>query len=518
MYNPFGAILAESPSPYCMFNVHEFEVKFEYVWPEGSHGVNEFNTLQNVYPGSSIRRNIDKYYEIYKPIASQTPEFGATPEVDNQVTQIRVKRINSEFALVDYNITVKVNNPPVTTTIPGDPSAYIDFCSPRFTQYLRFVYIPDDAGSAGESKLVYGNDLSLINWSTYKNWFPGTAIVGDDYQEPILNQTSTNSPGAVNGKATTYLNIGENIRTMTNDWSPFYNDQPTFSGDGAYTSPMTWNGNVLEATAYYAYNFVVEEAIGKGNTRYSTATFPLRSFYNANGFTANGSSEYYSRNTAYAAFGSDLRILSNAYSLFPYSYSTDGVANAKLGLNANVQVPKQLAFIGFLGSMYALWKNESFLRNKNTQWRILPAQPHLLNDGTDDDTGNPNRSFYLEVQLSTPIMHCDTPLGGKFYGQDSTGYVTPYRYLTLNGQAIVKFAETSMLERPTTIDQDQVSSNFNIDDGLPPPPNPEDWPGGGLPPDWDNGEGGLPPSPGTTGDSWVDPNEYNPAWGEDQPV
>ena len=347
---------------------------------------------------------------------------------------------------------------------------------------MRFLYIPDASGSAGLSKRMYDDDLSLINWSTYKNWLPGTAIVGDDM---LAGEYS--SPGSAVAIATTYNGGGQNIRTMTNDWSPFYNDQLTQgngSEDDYFTSPMTWNGNILETVAYAGYiipnqpNFFVEEAIGKGNTRFSTLTRPLRSFYNvsgltssgglAQGFTANGSSEDYARNTAYAAFGSDTRILANAYFLFPYTRYSNGVQNALAGASADPDAAKQLAFVGYLGSMYALWKNEAFLRNKNTQWRILPAQPYLTGDTIPSLSNTSNRSFYLEVQLSTPILHCDTPFGSEFYGQSNqNSSVTPYRFLTLNGQAIVKFAETETFNRPYAIIGDIQNSG-----GQPQPPAP----------------------------------------------
>jgi hypothetical protein len=477
----------------------KFEIKFEYVWPEGGQGISERNTTVVTQPASSIRRNIDKYYTIYKPTISTQPEFGNIAG-DNQATQIRVKRINSEYALVDYNITVQVGNPSLSENFPGDPASYIDFCSPRFTQYLRFLYIPDASGSAGLSKRLYDDDLSLINWSTYKNWLPGTAIVGDDM---FGSYASPGSPVAI---ATTYNGGGQNIRTMTNDWSPFYNDQRTqgnSSESDYFTSPMTWNGNILETVAYAGYvipnqpRYFVEEAIGKGNTRFSTLTRPLRSFYNVSGltssgdespgFTANGSSEDYARNTAYAAFGSDTRILANAYFLFPYTRLSNGVQNARSGASADPDAAKQLAFVGYLGSMYALWKNEAFLRNKNTQWRILPAQPYLTGDTTPNLSTTPNRSFYLEVQLSTPILHCDIPFGSEFYGQSNlNSSVTPYRFLTLNGQAIVKFAETETFNRPYAIIGDIQNSG-----GQPTPPTPPTPPGpaGGEEDPFDGGFG-----------------------------
>ena len=455
VYSPYTQTENEPPARKGRWHIDCFDVKFEYVWPEAGMNTTEINsTAQPASPASSIRRNIDKYYEIYKPVNSYQPSWGNIPGEDNQATQIRVKRINSEFALVDYNITVKVNNPPCSPEPPFDPSSYIDFGSPRYTQYLRFLYIPDKNGSAGETKRVYGDDLSLINWSSYKNWLPGTAIVGDDFN----TFSSENSTDADVGQASCYPGlIGGGIRTMTNDWSPFYNDNystNTSDADLMYFSPMTWNGNILEMVSYTAFmnqNRFIEEAVGKGNTRHSTLTRPLRSFYNSFGFQANGSSEDYARNTAYAAFGSDLRILGHAYSLFPYTLTRTGVIQGGDD-QTDEGVVKQLSFVGYLGSMYALWKNESFIRNKNTQWRILPAQPYQSLDNTLE--GNiANRSFYLEVQLSTPILHVDTPLGSDFYGQkysqeNLSDTVTPYRYLTLNGQAIVKFATTNNFQRP----------------------------------------------------------------------
>jgi hypothetical protein len=121
-------------------------------------------------------------------------------------------------------------------------------------------------------------------------------------------------------------------------------------------------------------------------------------------------------------------------------------------LVTNITLPivkKQKAFVGYLGAMYALWGNQAFERNTNTQWRLSPMYGYAVNTGLN--TVSPetkNNGFILEVQFSNPILHTDTPLGAGYYGFPTGSNVTrnvvqPYRFLTVSGQAIVRYAQTN---------------------------------------------------------------------------
>ena len=417
--------------------------------PSGATGVIKYNQpagyTGSVTPGNTgsysykinvgtIRRNIDKYYSIYAPTTNYENGWNNPTVINNPATAIRMQRINEEFALIDFNITIAVDNPLISGS--QDPRNYIDFCSPRFTQYLRFVYTPDEAfwDQSGYTETIaqnlFGNGMYLSNWSSYKNWYPGTAIVGDDVNNP--NQTlemcfASNYDG---------LNsTGKMPRTITSDWSPFFNDNSDFSP----ISVRTWNGNILEMLSYNAYSsgLWVEQAIGKRNSNRSLLSSPLRIYFNEITPISDDDQDSY----MYSAFGSDLRILRGAYQLFNFTRSTNTA-----GTVSEPQV-KQIAFVGYLGAMYALWGNGSFSRNKNTQWRLVPTTAYRTDASSDTLKVGNNNSFYLEVQLTDPILHTDVYLGAGYYTDDAGGdlsiTVQPYKYLTVNGQAIVRYAETN---------------------------------------------------------------------------
>jgi hypothetical protein len=413
------------------------DVEFELIY-DSSQAVITENTLEpNLASGdiadfASIRRNIDKFYSIFSPTTNYdngwntVGGFNNAPLINNLASSIRMKRINSEFALVDYNITVKVDNPIIQTepTWEDDGGAvFIDMCSPRFTQYLRFTYVPDEAfweESEFDQNIahdLYGNGMWFSNWSSYKNWLPGTAIVGDD----INNGTNGEIGEFNNYDFGTYGGaVGQMPRNTASDWSPSFFD--TGSDTGFFS--RTWNGNLLQMLSFKPQSYPWFEApIARNSSQFTLLTDPLK-FSEPNSQTEGG---------AFAAFGADRRMLQIASVVF----------NLTNGSAGDLKATKQKSFVGYLGAMYALWGNQSFERNTNVQWRMTPRYNFIDNSvQTDRQTNN---SFSLEVQFSKPILHVDTPIGIGIYGNtgDTTqATVEPYRYLTVSGQGIVRYAQT----------------------------------------------------------------------------
>lgn len=398
---------------------------------------------------ASIRRNIDKFYELFTPGTNYDTGWGRPNDVKNPATAIRMKRINSEFALVDYNITVKVTNPWLGTGNSA-VNSLIDFSSPRFTQYLRFVYIPDESfwndPEYGQdfAQELYGNGMWLSNWSSYKNWYPGTAIVGDDISNTTFGGFSQSS--AI-GQKSLYdgADTGGNPLNISSDWSPSFYDNALPSIASTQPFYRGWNGNILEMLSFKAATSFQEMSVLRGSSNYGILTSPLN--YVNNAATQNNISEGQS---VLSAFGNDGRTLRQAQLLFNWSNYTGSIDTTRRVLKG-----KQQSFVGYLGAMYALWGNQAFERNTNTQWRLSPTYSYTV-DSTALSSNIQNNGFILEVQFSKPILHTDIPLGGGYYGFP-TGVgsqqvvVQPYRYLTVSGQAIVRYAETYKTAVPATI-------------------------------------------------------------------
>jgi len=401
---------------------------------------------------SSIRRNIDHFYSIYSPDANYDNGWNTldntenAPVIDNAASSIRMKRINSEFALVDFNITVRVDNPYLGETAAD---SLIDFGSPRFTQYLRFTYVPDEAFWNEDqyrqdiAQDLFGNGMWFSNWSSYKNWLSGTAIVGDD----TLNLQGGANLGQL-GSRKTYGgdSVGFQPQNVSSDWSPTFNDENVDRIN--YRSPFgrTWNGNILEMLSFQNRSVWQEMAILRGSTNYGILSDPLG---NING---NGSANAGPGQSVFSAFGGDGRMLRLANTVFNL---TGSVSTAE-------KPQKQKAFAGFLGGMHAMWGNQAFERNTNVQWRMSPTYNYIA-DQTVETAQDRNNGFSLEVQFSKPILHVDTPLGIGIYGgfdADGTNTVQPYRFLTVSGQGMVRYAETIKDPLPTVRTYDEYTKSL----------------------------------------------------------
>jgi hypothetical protein len=182
--------------------------------------------------------------------------------------------------------------------------------------------------------------------------------------------------------------------------------------------------------AFKTANSFQEMSVYRGTPDYGILSNPLGNLDGTSSANAGPGQSVFS------AFGGDGRMLRMAAAVFnqtEYAGSSENVKSAQ----------KQKAFAGFLGGMYALWGNQAFERNANTQWRMSPAYNYIPGTSATSQQAN-NNGFTLEVQFSKPILHCDTSLGASAFGHASSteSTVNPYQFLTVSGQGIVRYAQT----------------------------------------------------------------------------
>jgi hypothetical protein len=375
------------------------------------------------------------FYSIYNPATNYDNGWGTVgntigaPEIENKASAIRFKRINSEFALVDFNITVKVENP----ALPGGGSGkflgdYIDFGSPRFTQYLRFVYVPDEDFDSEThyrqdiAQDIYGNGFWFSNWSSFKQWYSGTAVVGAEANQTV-GAANRDYYGSANSQ------VGSMLKYTAGDDSPFFMDGSTSGGQG-------WNGNLLEMLSYYVQGQYYEENIYKSEGNASSLS--IVEGVPPGAFGANFPTNVGNKSGVYSMFGHDRRILNIAKRVF-------NRLNSFSIVNLDADVAKQWGMTRYLGPVYSMWRNQAFMRNKNIQWRMVPAKAYKFTPGAGPSNTEQNNTFVLEIQFSDPMLHVDTPLGQRAFYEESdfeTDTKKPYQYLTVSGQSIVRYAET----------------------------------------------------------------------------
>ena len=369
-----------------------------------------------------LMRNLDKYYQIYQgpttPGGAQTSAnqnwTGTNVSDNNKATSIRFNRINSEYALVDFNITVEVNNPEITGAgADGDTGqTRINFGVPTMTQTVKFIYNIDANEIPGNALDEWGNSVWLTAWSSYKNFLPGTALVGDD----LLN-ISTNEN-----------NLGSGYETAAAVQTPFF----TSSGSGL---PQTWNGNFIDFGFYRKLS---------PNLGYLDAIYSLISPNDNVDRTDNPPTLQGSGNTNRSPGG---RIHGQFDLAFINSAISCGLTNWNYGYIPSVPpltadlTDQATQFMSRIRSYYSIWGNMTMSRVRNMMWRMVPF---YYNDSTAaaPGAGTANNTFIIEVIFDVPIMHTYHAFSGVLF--DQTNNISPYRYLTLSGQGIVRYGRTNI--------------------------------------------------------------------------
>jgi len=350
---------------------------------------------------ASVLRNVDKYYGIVTTDTNWDNGWNSDV-INNKASAFRFRRINSDFALVDFNMTVDVNNPGLTGgyTATNFPNELIDFGSPRWTQYIRLSYIPVNSGTNNNELMdQYGNGLSFMNWSSYNQWYPGTAIAVDSSASPTLT-----NPGD----------------SLSKSGGPQY----TTKNDLNANNTLTWNGNFIDVGVTRGEGYSV--GVTAGNQTLATTNTAIKD---------STTSDFYPFGPP--ALTNPWTTATNAMPRFAGSYFQANISKM-LVLIGN---EKSLALSYRFGSANSLFGNEWLSRTRSCMWRLVPRLGTYYGDDIPGGTEK-NNSFTLEVMFDTPILHIDTPFPKiNFASNSASDICTPYKHLTLNGQAMVRYSD-----------------------------------------------------------------------------
>jgi hypothetical protein len=108
---------------------------------------------------------------------------------------------------------------------------------------------------------------------------------------------------------------------------------------------------------------------------------------------------------------------------------------------------KATSFMYHLPGYQAQWGGQTLSRTRPCSWRMIPTRYTEVAGGST--VGATNNTFKLEIMFDVPIMHCDHKLASAgLYGvNDPAAYVdrrsSPYRYLTVSGQGIIRYGKTT---------------------------------------------------------------------------
>ena len=364
---------------------------------------------------ASVLRNVDKYYGLKISSTNWDNGWNSNGNINNKDSAFRFRRINSDFALVDFNLTLRAENPDLSNgSYSDEASNVIDFGSPRWTQYVRLSYIPVNSGTNNDALMdQYGNGLSFMNWSSYNQWYPGTAIA---------NEGETNLEGV------TLSNRGD---SLTQTGGPQY----TTNRNTNPQDTKTWSGNFIDAgvsrgDGYFPASTI--EGLTAGNQALATVNTAIKDatiskFYP---FSVSG--------------GDPWLTASNSIPRFAGSYFQANISKMLVLLENK----KSLALSYRFGNAHSLFGNEWMSRSRSCMWRLVPRIGTYSGVGGGGPATKKNNSFTLEVMFDTPILHIDTPFPTTNFGITNNGAInphlcSPYKNLTLSGQAMVRYNDST---------------------------------------------------------------------------
>ncbi len=255
-------------------------------------------------------------------------------------------------------------------------------------------------------------------WSGYRNWLPGHAVVGDNFITSDAPAQTLNTPGS-SGDVD----------------SPFFTDNAGFSGGPGDVIVRTWTGNRLSAGYFQAVaGYLSANAIYTigGASSYSlgeNAGTGLLNIPNGTGIRDNFLTSPINRGLS--------KLMFNGYELQYYSGST-AVMDEQF---------KATSFMYHLPGYQAQWGGQTLSRTRPCSWRMIPTRYTEVAGGST--VGATNNTFKLEIMFDVPIMHCDHKLASAgLYGvNDPAAFVdrrsSPYRYLTVSGQGIIRYGKTT---------------------------------------------------------------------------
>jgi hypothetical protein len=387
-------------------------------------------------------RNIEKYYNIQNDSTNWMDGWN-DPNVENKMSEVRFKRINSDYVLFDFNLTFNVKNPKMSdqsndqtspeepgyaiggygSVLPsngtGAPQTLIDFGSPRWTQYIRLKYFPsaDDGSNYTRNQYLndlYGNGLGISNWSAYKNWYPGVAVVGPLSQDGLDSPTNTGDPAYIRNTSADGFNRWTG-NLINYGWGP----GPTAQNNSG--PPINWWGPPSSLGAAYG-------APVSSGTAVSSQLFTWRNVQNIS-----------------LNYAQELEALSQGWYL--YSASSGGPngdpGGVRISTANSTDVDLRTAYLAqFRGAMFQLMGNRAWSRTRSCMWRVVPAYANYYQSASPASDPQDRNSFVMEIMFDEPILHIDTQLSSSLWSQDTidaSEMKSYYKYLTISGQSMVRY-------------------------------------------------------------------------------
>jgi hypothetical protein len=223
---------------------------------DASSGIkNVLHPLRAVIDRSGVAKGYRHAVEVVK---TGTQESRTAP------TQIRFRRINSDWAMMDYNITLKVNDafdlalnnieepiPPIPVLEPGDDQQEGNFAyniQRRGLWWLQHVKIRFDIDSGmvlGSPSVTatntpdyhgtaYDKGMGFRMWSDYNQWYNGNAVAHPGVQDYVRYKTNA---------------FGRTYPQNSWNWNPYIGD--LLNGNSRINSApeVTVNQNLVDTTS-----------------------------------------------------------------------------------------------------------------------------------------------------------------------------------------------------------------------------------------------------------------------------
>jgi len=366
--------------------------------------------------GLALLRNVDKYYNLVQNGTNWDNGWNAPSTITNDTSQFRFKRINSDFALIDFNMTIEVKNPDVADGYVNPSTGFtnlVDAGSPRWTQYIRLAYLPSkNTGSNDRDYFMklFGNSLSFMNWSSFNQWYPGSAVTSDPFTVGFTPGDALSNTGGPN-------------YTMGNYYDP------------AHGQTIGWNGNFYDATMSTPVNHLLGD-YSQGGIFGSPGT--TNASYPQSGVSPFYGNSFINGNISKMLIWDD-----------PNNY--DG--------------SKAYRFGSYMGKAYSILGNDYLSRVRNCSWRVVPRIGNEYGDGigSTEPITVKNNSFTLEVMFDKPILHIDTPFAKTNFSSTVDGNPCfPYQYLTVSGQAMVRYSDATntVFAGPTVTLNEQIGGGI----------------------------------------------------------
>lgn len=398
-------------------------------------------------------RDTDSYWKINVDNYASRWNDQSGNNVTSTKSEVRYRRLNSDFLLFDFNISIDAldymqlnENPlniPVEYIIGSDgvpaPSPVLqnyvhspwaagyfsealygtnlEAAGPtwigidaRWIQYVRIAYDIGENVTFGNDptlqddpnyyEYAYGGGANFGNWNDYRPWYSGTAVVGPDYT--TNDENWVDNEGFLQG----WL--------PGTDGSPYLrntpNDQRVSSSEVKHFS-KAWNGDFPD-WYYGTWN----QGMFHGSESPQTSPNPF--FDRADLFWSNP--WYKIKDT------SPLRTAANAYDGWFKRSNLAAMGYSKLyrGWYQSLASPAGAGATGFVNATYpsgwsdpylvvnipqyfdaAVWRSfgqDAWKRNAGFQWRVTP----YYNDPSDPSTPPPNgvfNTFVIEIMFDKPI-------------------------------------------------------------------------------------------------------------------